>query len=300
MKLFTIPLVKLTKRFIARNDAKRLKQFKPSDDIIYRFNLCYGQKNVKENQFDIYYPKSNDNGITLLDIHGGGYIYSYKENNVAFGEYFVKSGFKVVNTNYTLNQGHIDFKLTIKEMFDLLHYLEKHNQDLNLNLNNFYIMGDSAGGHIALMVALTNQDEQLQKYYQVQPLKYIHIKGVGLNSPVYDFLDLHVQMNKLMFKKAYCYFVGDHYLDLKFFNQNNPAYYIKNKLIVPNFKIFVSTSKNDFLKSHAFKLKQDYDKTILDYCDSKNKKINHIHNVIHLDDKEGINTNNKMIDFFKS
>ena len=82
MKLFTISLVKLTKRFIARNDAKRLKQFKPSDDIIYRFNLCYGQKNVKENQFDIYYPKSNDNGITLLDIHGGGYIYSYKENNV--------------------------------------------------------------------------------------------------------------------------------------------------------------------------------------------------------------------------
>ena len=85
-----------------RNDAKRLKGKRTFGNINVRADVSYFEDKIKEHKLDIIYPAENSNGITILYIHGGSYIYGYKEYSSIFTSYFVSKGFTVVAMNYRL------------------------------------------------------------------------------------------------------------------------------------------------------------------------------------------------------
>lgn len=301
MKLVTLPLAKLIIKYIARHDKKRDQKLKAIAHINpnYLFDINYFKDDKKSHLFD-FYKSNNKNAMTIIDIHGGGYVYSYKENNFYINDFFAKNGFNIINTNYTLFDGSINIKDTIIEMARLINHLHDNNDKFNIDFNNLIIKGDSAGGHIALLLALAITNKNIADYYDLELPKNIKINKIILNSPVYDYEMLYNLAKKFMNKKTLNYFFGPK-VDLNFINENNPSYLIRNNLVKVNFNIFVSTSYNDFLNSHSLKLKSEcFDKVYLDFTFSKDKSINHIHNIINMSSKEGMLTNNKIINFLTS
>lgn len=302
MKITTKLVVKLIIRFIARNDKKRDKMLinNRNTNKNYQFDIPYILDDKKEHLFDFYKQNKDDNNLTCIDIHGGGYIYSYKENNFFINDFYANNGINVISTNYTLFNGEINIKHTIKEMACLLKYLYLNNDNYHIDFNNLILKGDSAGGHIAFLLALTINNKSLQKYYDVDIDENIKVKKLILNSPVYDYFMIYNLAKKVLTKNALKLFFGNN-LDDEFIQNNNPSYLIINKSINVDFSIFVTTSRNDFLKNHSLKLKSElFDKVILDFNYSFDKKINHIYNVYNPYDKRSLLTNQKIIDYLKN
>ncbi|MGJ8550752.1 alpha/beta hydrolase fold domain-containing protein [Winogradskyella wichelsiae] len=132
-----------------------------------KLNVKYKTTKEEDLYLDIYYPSEKAEGKKLpivLYTHGGGWFNGSKENIVKspmedpFLE-FVAQGFAVVSINYRLTKHKsILMRDCVIDAMDALRYLSKHSDDLQLDVDRVYVMGDSAGGHIAQMVALANPE----------------------------------------------------------------------------------------------------------------------------------------------
>ncbi len=132
-------------------------------------NIAYGPKD-KWNLLDIYLPKKRGEKVpTIIDIHGGGWVYGTKETYQFFGLSLAKNGFGFVNFNYQLAP-EVEFPGELDDVNLAMHWVAKHGKEYNLDLNNIFIIGDSAGGQMALqyLTILTN-DEFRQKFGYKKP-----------------------------------------------------------------------------------------------------------------------------------
>ncbi|MBP1840071.1 alpha/beta hydrolase [Formosa algae] len=138
-------------------------------------NIKYKSTREEDLYLDIYYPDTKITNKTypiMLYTHGGGWFNGSKENIVKspvkepFLE-LVKQGFAVVSINYRLTRMQsVLMRDCVIDAMDAVRYLSKHADDLNLNANQVYVLGDSAGGQIAQMITLADPndfkgDEQL-------------------------------------------------------------------------------------------------------------------------------------------
>ncbi|WP_158973917.1 alpha/beta hydrolase fold domain-containing protein [Cellulophaga sp. L1A9] len=132
-------------------------------------NLNVKYKSTKEEDLylDIYYPskKAEANKYPIIIYtHGGGWFNGSKENIVkapmeAPMAELVEQGFAVVSVNYSLTkQKSVLMRDCVIDAMDALRYLSKHSDSLNLDTDKVYVFGDSAGGHIAQMLALADPD----------------------------------------------------------------------------------------------------------------------------------------------
>ncbi|MBU2950915.1 alpha/beta hydrolase fold domain-containing protein [Tamlana agarivorans] len=132
-------------------------------------NLNVKYKSTKEEDLylDIYYPSGktdHSNYPIMLYTHGGGWFNGSKENIAKspvqdpFIE-LVKQGFAVVSINYRLTrQKSVLMRDCVIDAMDALRYLSANSDTLNVDAQCVYVLGDSAGGHIAQMITLANPD----------------------------------------------------------------------------------------------------------------------------------------------
>lgn len=117
---------------------------------------------------DIYYPSTtNDKSLpTVIYTHGGGWAAGNK-NKATTDKYvslvtkkLLNKGFCVVSVQYRLSKKNND--VTIRDCIidckDAVRYLIKNSVKYNLDTNNIFTFGDSAGGHLAQMLLLTPSD----------------------------------------------------------------------------------------------------------------------------------------------
>ncbi|MDA9335953.1 alpha/beta hydrolase fold domain-containing protein [Flavobacteriaceae bacterium] len=133
-------------------------------------NLNVKYKTTKEEDLylDIYYPSKKAEGKKypiMLYTHGGGWFNGSKENIVKspmkdpFLE-FVEQGFAVVSINYRLTKHKsVLMRDCVIDAMDAIRYLSKNSDVLQLDTDQVYVLGDSAGGHIAQMITLADPDK---------------------------------------------------------------------------------------------------------------------------------------------
>lgn len=165
------------------------------DGVVSVCNLRYGP-DAKNNIFDIHFPKDNKNQKlpTILLIHGGGHVSGQKEGDDAYAKTLASHGFCVINMEYTKCDGPENkfFVDEVAEVFMLLKHI-KQNQNVlcHVDFNNFFLGGDSAGAHIAAMVANLQTNPFLKENFYVimSDSKLLQdstkIKGVILSSPLF-------------------------------------------------------------------------------------------------------------------
>lgn len=138
-------------------------------DVISYRNLPYGDDLI-HHRFDVHYPKNMQGKVpAIFNIHGGGYVAGEKEGNTAFCQELAKRGFAVFNVEYTPSGRHGKyFPTPIYEFFEFYNFVVE-GTDLfdNIDFNNMFICGNSAGGHIASLIANIQSNPILKREFNL-------------------------------------------------------------------------------------------------------------------------------------
>ena len=144
-------------------------------------DLQYGE-DPKWNLLDLYLPKNVKGKIpVIINIHGGGWVYGTKETYQFYGLGMAKRGFAFVNPNYKLGP-EVKFPKELDQVNEYIHWVAAHADEYNLDKNNVFLIGDSAGGQMAeqYTAILTNPKYREKFGYTLTDLKF---RAVALNSP---------------------------------------------------------------------------------------------------------------------
>ncbi len=249
-----------------------------------------------DHQFSVVYaPEGKRLGRTLIDIHGGAYVYSYRDNNYGFANVFAQRGYDVVVLDYPHNNKHQGVDEQVRVLAAQIAYMVAHRADLGLARGEYGLIGDSAGGHLALLMALANGDPEVQKKLGID-LSELKINGVALSCPVYDFeMAVYAPMLKNSARRM---MFGPKFGDKEEIRRLSPKTYIET-LKIP---LYLNTCKNDFIGAQSQALLADLKKLGLKHIyrtfDTDDKNIDHVHNVTKISLKESIQVNDEIADFF--
>lgn len=285
---------------MAKGDKKFNNSHKTFGTFSVMKDLPYIDDGDEFHKLDILKPVlGSENGITLFYIHGGGYIHGTKEDSRIFTSYFVDKGFTVISINYRLIDDEIDFKDQMNDVFDALNYIYQNRHNFELDLSNLCLMGDSAGGHISLMLDLILHYEDIRNYYDIKSIPNLDIKCIALNSTMYDFKGLIPFGLKYVTKRNLKRVLGKGCFDEDYISKNSPRYYVKKGYKFS--PLLNTTSYNDMFNFQSLRLKKDAEKFSLNVKTfietSPKKEIGHVYNHFLFTD-EGEKCNNLMIKFF--
>lgn len=302
MSIFKVP-VPIAKKMMGRGEKKFNDSHKSYGDYNVKANLSYIDDDEQGHKLDIYTPTKNNNGITLLYIHGGAYVHGWKETNSVFISWFVNQGFSVVSMNYRLAGGidKINVKDQIQDVFAVLKFISENRLYYGISKDKLCIMGDSSGGHLSLMTDIIFHDKEAQQYYGINELPDVKISAIAVNSTMYDYVEVVKLGRKMLTKRGCKELFSKEYKNEEYVLKNSPRYYFKKKLDLE--PLFGSSSSQDFFQYQSYLFKKDCEKLgySLEYIfeSTENKKVGHIYNHFLLDEEEGLRCNNAMVEFFK-
>lgn len=114
---------------------------------------------------DLYLPEHITTMPTrvLVYVHGGSFTSGDKRKGSGMVDIsqMVERGFAVAAINYRLMPAN-PFPAAVEDAKCAIRYLRAHQAEYNLDTNKLGIWGGSAGGHLAAMVGLTNNQERYE------------------------------------------------------------------------------------------------------------------------------------------
>ena len=120
----------------------------------------------RQELMDIYRPNNEQRGghPAILAIHGGGWSGGKRDaaREQQMGDVFAKAGFVVASIDYMLTAG--DKPSWPQNLYDCktaVRFLRKNAARFNINPDRIGVIGGSAGGHLAMMVAFTGGNPKL-------------------------------------------------------------------------------------------------------------------------------------------
>jgi Esterase/lipase len=203
-------------------------------------DISYGP-DPKWNLLDIYLPENVKEPIpTIINIHGGGYCYGTKETYQFYGLNWAQRGYAFINPNYTLAP-ESTFPKELDEVNLYIHWVADHAKEYGLDINNVFLIGDSAGGQMAeqYIAILTNPEYRKLFGYELTDL---HFRAVALNSPATFLLDSGVISGAVK-----GYFIDDSAATKE--KLNVEKYITKDYL-----PTYISTATEDFIRNNSIKL----------------------------------------------
>jgi acetyl esterase/lipase len=131
------------------------------DSVSLEANIPYDK--YKETVLDILQPKepSKEKRPGVIIIHGGGWVNGTKEQRVEYAALkYVAHGFVVANVEYRLAKA-ATAPAAVTDVLHAAQWFHKNAGKYHVDTNRIVVTGDSAGGHLALMVAMTPRSARL-------------------------------------------------------------------------------------------------------------------------------------------
>lgn len=161
------PLIDLFWKIISVINNKRIAAQIPDSGVVSMVDLPYTISGISEHMLDIYYPENTTKPLpVIIDIHGGGWVYGCKEINRNFCLKLAKKGFIVVSINYRLVGKHL-FHHQIEDVFSALNWIADNLSEYPADMSSVFLLGDSAGGHLACLSAAIMSDKKLEDKFNV-------------------------------------------------------------------------------------------------------------------------------------
>lgn len=129
-----------------REDNERIIYYNEPDDASNLDSEHYASNSL----FDIYYPVELDAQTSypvIVSVHGGGWFYGDKELYSYYCCHLASKGFAVVNFNYRLAPQN-KYPAAIEDVAYLIRYIHENAGVLHLDMEKFYMLGDSAGAQL--------------------------------------------------------------------------------------------------------------------------------------------------------
>jgi acetyl esterase/lipase len=217
--------------FCNRTDKKHLKLLSIPADVERKINIPYGKYGIW-NLLDVYYPKGTSQPLpTIIDVHGGGYVYGTKEIYQYYCMSLAQRGFTVVNFNYRLVPK-VKFPVPVLETNEVMQWVCAHAAEYRIDLNNIFIAGDSAGAQIASQYSAMVTNPEYAGLFDIN-IPAFKLKAILLNCGFYTMkLPMYNLLKDYFGKKPQAH--GEKVEALKYINQKYPP-------------AFIMSAANDFL-----------------------------------------------------
>src|SRR5436190_2155786 len=143
-------------------------------------DIAYAQPQNERQTLDPYAPASGTDHPIVVWIHGGGWRQGDKRGVEQKPQAFVDKGLVFVSINYRFVP-----QVTVKEMTGdvakAIRWAHDHAQEFGGNPNSIFVMGHSAGAHLAALVCTD------ESYLKAEGLSLSIIKGcVPVDTAAYD------------------------------------------------------------------------------------------------------------------
>ncbi|MDR0322530.1 MAG: alpha/beta hydrolase [Treponema sp.] len=147
----------MTKKEIITVEVKEPVYFLDEEVTYAQADAWFGHV-TRDLRMDIIYPQTEGCYPCVIWICGGAWMQMSKSAHLPYLTELSRRGFVVASVDYRL--GHespfpgalIDIKAAVR-------YLRAHAKRYSINTEKFAVMGESAGGYLAAMTALTDSDE---------------------------------------------------------------------------------------------------------------------------------------------
>lgn len=152
--------------------------------------------NRKQNAtLNIYYPyHRKEHYPIIVNIHGGGYVYSTKETYEAYCMTLASHGFAVVSYDYDLAPK-LKYPTPIVQLNECMHWLHKNHGQYSLNINQLFMIGDSAGAQIMAQYVTILNNPRYHQFFQID-LPIINILGIAINCGFFNAIDIAIAKKK--------------------------------------------------------------------------------------------------------
>lgn len=280
-----------------KSDRKRDEGLTIPSTVEYIRDIRYATHS-KYHLLDICFPKKTngqkvlENKIKLpviVSVHGGGYVYGSKEVYQYYSASLSEHGFVVINFNYRLAPKY-KFPAPLEDLTDVLSWITRNQNDYPIDVNNVFLVGDSAGAQIVSQYGAIYSNEEYCKIMQLE-IPDVKIRALGLCCGTYDLKKRIIEEGKRGILKDYLTrntaLWGTKLDVLEAINQDYPPSYL-------------FSAEGDFLKEECRPMAEWLaSKGVI--CEYKIYGTEQTGHVFHVDMRNefGVVANNEQIAFFK-
>lgn len=286
-----------------KQDKKRLAEVKPLPQVHCKTGLEYLNDGDSMHQLNMYWPENTSENIpTIIDIHGGGWMYGDKDLNRPYCEYLASKGFCVMGMSYRLLPD-TDLAGIVQDIFSSMHYLEDHACEYGADLGKVVLTGDSAGGHLTSLVVCIQQSKRLQKIYGVTPVSF-DFRAAAIGNGVCDLRNIYGftgWLSKYLDKEMEKMVLGSCGQSAPWSKSFHFSQVIGEAKPLP---LMVISSESDPLYPHIPLLldilqQSQWPVETWIWKKTDGKQLGHVFQVAHPEWKESQITNDKMLAFFR-
>lgn len=168
----------------------RVISFFPPDTKLYG-NIPYANDTLKKHLLDIYIPANAKADIPLVVwVHGGAWMLNDKYADMSYMKKTIaailNNGFALASIDYRYSTTAV-FPAQIQDCNQALEFLYQHAAQYGFSKNKIALIGFSAGGHLANLLALSHNN-QVASFYAQGAKKSFKINAVvDFYGPI-DFL----------------------------------------------------------------------------------------------------------------
>ena len=142
---------------------------------------------------DYYAPRTSGSYPAIVAIHGGGWQAGSPIGYQYWGPWLAQRGYVLFAISYRLSKpGQKTFPEALHDVRAAIQFVKGRAKELRVDPERIGVMGDSAGGHLAALVALAGDHPQFAGAYKSDPHASVSTK-VKVAVPIYGVFDLYQQ-----------------------------------------------------------------------------------------------------------
>ncbi len=136
--------------------------FAAEESVTFDKDVVYGKCANVELKLNLSHPEKGDGPFPcLVFIHGGGWAAGDRKVYDNEIKEFAKHGYVVATVGYRFAPEY-HFPAQVEDVKCAVRYLRAHAKELKINPAKFGALGESAGGHLSLMLGLMNKEDGLE------------------------------------------------------------------------------------------------------------------------------------------
>lgn len=192
MRSIILPLLILVVVTAAAQIPETVRNIFPQEVTSYQ-NIPYANDTLKKHLLDIYVPAgAKKNTPLLIWLHGGGWMHNDKYADMSYMKNTIRAildqGYALASIDYRHSTTAI-FPAQIQDCNQAVQFLYDNASKYGFDRNSFALIGFSAGGHLASLLALSN-NQNISGFYANGKKPSFKIKAV---------IDFYGPSNLIMF-----------------------------------------------------------------------------------------------------
>ena len=279
------------------NDARRDAGLTTPENVERFDDLQYSVDPVW-NLLDVYRPKNVKGKLpVIVNVHGGGWVYGDKELYQYYSMSLAQRQFAVINFTYRLAP-EVKFPAALVDMNDVIAWMYENQEKYSLDMEHVFLVGDSAGGHLAGLYSAICTNRQYADCYNFKVPGGFVPTAVALNCGAYVLFGNHDILSESQDKELICEdLLRDHGSAKERALINVPDH------VTPAFPpVYLMTAVGDFCRPQAPLLEEALKKNHVYYefktYGSEEEPLYHVFHVT-VQEPEGQLCNDEECDFFR-